>query len=326
MPQNGSSTIRETISLNLGIPQELVNHAISRAHREIVQFTIQKNRGGVREISQPSGKLKTIQYWLIQKVLNELPVHTAAMAYRKGKSILDNAKCHRSNQFFLKIDLEDFFPSIKFEDLRPLLETWASENRPAWEMNEEAYSFIRSACFDILEALPIGYPSSPCISNAVMHAFDILISDLIEDEKTYGQVTYTRYADDLIFSTDKVGACKSLLTDVSNVIQKHSSPNIRINKSKTKLGSSSGGSAIVTGLRICADENITIHRSHKDHIRLLLSLYKKNELNRDEYGSLNGHLSYVRHVAPRFNTKLQNKFHQEIAELWRTLYSSDSVN
>lgn len=244
-----------------------------------------------------------------------LDIHNAAVAYRDKISILDNAKLHKDNQFFLKVDLKNFFPSITYSDLIPKISAWHAKAQPNWTLDASAMDLIRLSCFFHKDTLPIGYPSSPIISNLVMIDFDNALSKIIGDNKKYGNVIYTRYADDLILSTNKKGACSALRSEVLKLIDNTTSPNIETNFSKTKSGSSSGGSASVTGLKVCSDGHITIHRNQKDHIRLLLSLYKKGDLDPGEHASLLGHLAYVHHVDSAFYTKLQNKYFKEIAEL-----------
>lgn len=236
------------------------------------------------------------------------------MAYRDGVSILHNAEKHRSNRFFLKMDLENFFPSISFDDFIPIVRSWHRKSNPEWILDAECEDMIRRICFYKNDRLAIGYPSSPIISNIVMAEFDSKVTTLISDSK-YGKVIYTRYADDLVFSTEKKGACLEIRKEIIDLIQGTSSPNISVNHSKTKLGSSTGGSASVTGLKICSGGHITIHRKQKDHIRLMLSLYKKGNLDQEEENSLLGHLSYCHYVAPDFYTKLSKKYFKEIYDL-----------
>ena len=68
-----------------------------------------------------------------------------------------------------------------------------------------------------------------------MFEFDTALSKLISDEKKFGDVVYTRYADDLIFSTNMKNVSKSLLTVVSELISTTPSPKISLNISKTKI-------------------------------------------------------------------------------------------
>jgi len=307
--------IKRIISTDLDIPISLIDEAILNSHVYVKKFTIPKRKGGVRVISQPSGKLKTVQYWLIHNIFSNLPVHRSAVAYTHGVSILDNAERHKNNQYFLKIDFKDFFPSISSKDIHAIIEDWSKTNSLDWKYNNEAKKLVELTCFDANKKLPIGYPSSPVISNVVMYDFDKEVEKLIDDKSKYGEVIYTRYADDIVLSTNKKDVCKELLLLLKKLIRQTKKPNISINPTKTNFSSSSGGSAIVTGLRITADHKITIHKKHKDHIRLLLSLYGKRKLKSEDHISLKGHLSYIRHVAPSFYSKLQKKYFKEIQEL-----------
>jgi len=303
--------IKDKISTDIKIPISLLNEAISNAHKYIKKFRIPKRKGGYRVICQPSAKLKTIQYWVIRNICNYLPVDNSAYAYRDGVSILDNAFFHTSNKYFLKVDLKDFFPSISFDDFIEIVRDWYKKNQPIWELDRNSENILKKVCFDEKGFLPIGYPSSPSISNAVMYPVDLAIKEEIKEEK-YGKMLYTRYADDLIFSTNKKGECRNFLKELRRIIKDIKSPKIEINEHKTNICSSTAGSAIVTGLRIASDSHITIHKKQKDHIRLLLSLYKKGILKNDDYSSLLGYLAYVRYVDSAFYSKIQHKFFKEI--------------
>jgi len=311
--------IKEKISIDIKIQISLIDEAISNAHKQIKKFHIPKRKGGYRVICQPSAKLKTIQYWVIKNICNSLPVDNSAYAYRDGVSILNNAFFHAQNKYFLKVDLKDFFPSISFNDFIEIVRDWYKKNQPIWELDRNSESILKKVCFDKEGFLPIGYPSSPSISNAVMYPVDLAIKREIKEGK-YGKMLYTRYADDLIFSTDKKGVCRKFLKELHRIIEDIKSPKIKINENKTNICSSSAGSAIVTGLRIANDGHITIHKKQKDHIRLLLSLYKKGILKNDDYSSLLGYLAYVRYVDSAFYSKIQHKFFKEIDSIKKSIY------
>ena len=306
--------IKEAMARDLSIPLSLIDEAIGVARAHVKVFRISKRSGGSRQIYHPSKKLKTIQYWLIHSVFSQMPIHDASMAYRNGLSILHNAEKHKQSRFFLKMDLKDFFPSISFGDFVPILREWHKKNSPDWPLDADVEDMIRRICFYNNDRLAIGYPSSPIISNIVMHGFDLKVSALVADDK-YGKVIYTRYADDLVFSTSKIGACLKIKEAIERLVEDERCPDISVIHSKTKLGSSTGGSASVTGLKVCPGGHITIHRKQKDHIRLLLGLYRKGRLNQEEEKSLLGHLSYCHYVAPDFYTNLSKKYFKEIHHL-----------
>lgn len=308
--------IKELITQDLHVPPEFVTQVEEVARTKVKIFSIPKRSGGNRLICQPSKKTKTIQYWLMNNVFCKLPVHPAAKAYRPGISILDNAKAHRGNRFFIRLDLLNFFPSISYHDLKPILERWHRAEKPSWALDDDAEDLIRKTCFYKKDTLPIGYPSSPMIANITMYGFDQSISELLIQSE-FNDVIYTRYADDLIFSTNTQNRCYKIKNVVTDVINNNLSPRIQINPTKTRLGSSTGGTARVTGLKICTGGYITINRKQKDHIRLMLSLFKDKRLKSSDHEVLKGHLAYVRFVAPNFYTKLAQRYFKEIEELQR---------
>lgn len=305
----------ETISQNLNIPQSMLNTAILHARESVTHIEIPKRDGSSRLVYQPSNKLKVIQYWLINNIFKDFEIHDCAMAYQKKKSIKLNAKTHQENRYFLKLDFKNFFPSIKFKDFEPYIQKWNNNRKVPFD-DSDLLETIRQSCFYYKDdLLPIGFPTSPIISNIVMREFDIKISTLLSNKDDYGISVYTRYADDLTFSTDMKGACKKIKTLVTTSLREMGSPNLRLNPSKTKYVSSSSGSAFITGLRICHDGHITIHRKCKDKIRLLISLYKKGQLPEEEINSLKGHLSYIRDVDSSFYSKMQKKYFVTIGKL-----------
>ncbi len=308
-------SVKQIISDDLRVPLSLIDDSIASARKHVKKILIKKADGSYRTVYQPSVKLKTIQYWLIHNIFNQISIHSASLAYIKDKSILDNAILHKNSRFFLKIDLKDFFNSIEFNDLIKRVDIWHESFSTRWKYDHELKELIRLSCFYKDNRLAIGYPSSPIISNIVMYDFDTKVIEAISDVSRFGKVVYTRYADDMIFSTDKVGASNDLLKLITKIISECKSPNIQINSAKTRLASSSGGSASVTGLKICPNGHITVHRNQKDHVRLLLSLYRKHKLDKGEVASLLGHLSYIRHVDASFYTKLHQRYFKEINEM-----------
>src|ERR1035441_9381707 len=76
-------------------------------------YTIPKRTPGqFRTIAQPAREVKILQRWAMSNFLSHFPVDPAAVAYRIGKNIADNAPPHARSRFLLKLDFKDFFPSI----------------------------------------------------------------------------------------------------------------------------------------------------------------------------------------------------------------------
>lgn len=171
------------------------------------KFEIPKKNGGIREIYAPSGNLKLIQYRLSQLLQNcaeeirafhghsESKEHYGiAHGFKRNHSILTNAQMHKTRRFVFNADLQDFFGSINFGRVRGF---FIKDKNFSLHPNV-ATVIAQIACHE--NKLPQGSPCSPTISNLIGHVLDILLVRLA----TETGCTYTRYADDLTFSTNKL--------------------------------------------------------------------------------------------------------------------------
>ncbi|EKM5664820.1 RNA-directed DNA polymerase [Salmonella enterica] len=252
------------------------------------KWYIPKRNGGIRTIYHPSSKVKLIQYWLINNVFSNLPIHNASYAFVKKRSIKSNALMHATakNKYYVKVDLKDFFPSIKYSNF------------------EHAFNTYRDL---------IGFPTSPIIANFVAREFDEKLTLNLNSIDSLNAI-YTRYADDIIISTNRRGKSAQILNAIKSSIRKVE-PNFKINNDKIHICSASGGSIIATGLKICHDFHVTLHRSMKDKIRLYLSLLSKGRLKKEDYNKLSGYIAYAKSIDPHFYTKLNRKYFQEMRGL-----------
>jgi hypothetical protein len=175
------------------------------------RFTIPKKRGGVRVISSPKKKLRVAQGWLLVEILDKLPVHDAAMAFRPGRSVVDNAKRHAGKPVIIKLDLEDFFPSVGVKRVKGIFESVGYNEGVATILALIATETPRvSVMLDGEKlwaavgerALPQGACTSPALTNFLCRKLDARLAGL----GAKMGFTYTRYADDLVFSTDDTNA------------------------------------------------------------------------------------------------------------------------
>jgi hypothetical protein len=308
-------SLLEEIAEELEVPLDVIKEALARAHWQYRKFRVRKHSGGYREIVQPAPGVKIVQKWLSMTLLSKMPVHSAATAYRKGCSIRANAHLHRKYRYSVRLDFEKFFPSISSADLFEAIcqTSQASIQRfvlPEWQR------IIELACFDASKRLPIGYSTSPEISNAVMHSFDDRVARLLQDKRaSFGEAIFSRYADDIVFSTDVRGACKTFAEDLGALARAHKSPALALNLAKTRLMSRGAGTSLVTGLRLGYQGNVTLHRRYKDGVRLMLSLYARKSLKPEDVSKLRGHLAYIEGVDGAFLTKLAARFPHALALL-----------
>ncbi|RWM39973.1 MAG: RNA-directed DNA polymerase [Mesorhizobium sp.] len=163
-------------------------------------FEIDKKSGGKRTIKAPAPKLKKLQahlshvlYQCLAEIERGSDAKPISFGFRRDRSISENALRHKRRRWVLNLDLEDFFPSFNFGRVRGFfLKDKAFGLHP-----EVATTIAQIACDGA--ALPQGSPCSPVISELIAQILDMR---LVRLAKKYG-VTYTRYADDITFSTSQ---------------------------------------------------------------------------------------------------------------------------
>jgi len=304
--------ITEQIATEFDLTVSYLERLARTASHRYRSYPIAKRSGGEREISQPSRALKVIQHWLLQNVLNKLPVHTLATAYQKGSSIRINAGMHVANNYILRVDFQDFFPSLKGSDVVSVLK--ANQQVSPFLSSDKDLDFIRRiVCLE--DALAIGAPTSPFLANAIMFSFDL---EWAERARTL-DVTYTRYADDLYFSTNRPNVLREILLSLTQYLSDNRRPQLRINDSKTAF-SSRKRRRIATGLVLTSDRRVSIGRTKKRVLKSWVNKLRYRELNAEQIARLRGWISYVRSVEPLFVVALERKYNLdfEVDSTWKT--------
>ena len=177
------------------------------------RFEIPKRSGGTRLISSPKPKMRKAQSWINDQLLSQLTPSTYCYAFRPELSIVDNASKHLNKKLIVKCDIKDFFPSITFPRVRGYFEylgynpgvatvlALLCTDAPRARVTIKGNSMI-VALGD--RALPQGACTSPALANLIASRLDSRLAGLARVFK--GEWIYTRYADDLTFSTDDAEA------------------------------------------------------------------------------------------------------------------------
>ncbi|MGH9760941.1 MAG: retron St85 family RNA-directed DNA polymerase, partial [Blastocatellia bacterium] len=259
-----------------------------------------KRTGGLREINHPTPPLKFLQRWLVKNVFYSLPVNDSVKSYRSGIGILDVAAAHARNSYLLRTDFANFFPSLTGDDIRALI-VRNRKKLPLIRGNDDIDVIIKIVCRN--NQLTIGAPRSPALSNALLFEFDLRISNYCKKHV----VAYTRYADDLFFSTNQPNVLKNVLETVKETIRGQRYPRLHLNESKTVF-TSRKRRRIVTGLVLSSENKISLGRNKKRYIRSLVHKYRLKQLSESEISYLRGFLSYAKSVEPNFIGGLMKKF------------------
>lgn len=249
-------------------------------------WQIPKRDGSLRTITAPKRHLKVAQKWALRNVWDKLPVHGSAHGFLTARSIVTNARVHAGADVIVKIDIEDFFPTITFRRVKGLLRKAGLSEQIATVLallstepprdplvHRGKTVYVASGP----RALPQGAPTSPAITNVLCRRMDRRLSGLA---RMLG-MKYTRYADDLTFSWKKSGQESRspigvLLRGVSTILRNEG---FRIHKKKTSI-MRKGMRQSVTGLVVNHAPSAVPARVPRETIRKLRAAIKNRELGR----------------------------------------------
>ncbi|OTG68417.1 hypothetical protein B9T25_06125 [Acinetobacter sp. ANC 4470] len=282
--------------------KELFNFSKTCPHRYKV-YPIPKKNGGERIIAHPAKELKYIQRVIVKILKTKLSIHHSSYAYMNNISIKDNAALHSNNDFILKMDFKEFFPSIT-----PLI-FFNALNTQNIHLSKIDSALLANFLFwkpyrKQKLVLSIGAPSSPLISNFVMYEFDNQISSLCRNLN----ITYSRYADDLTFSTQEKNVLYVLPKQIQQILNTTYKKGIRINPEKTSF-ISKAFQRKVTGLILTNENNISIGRDKKRLISSMLHKYKIGlNTQKEDIEKLTGLLSFAFYIEPHFKESMIRKY------------------
>jgi len=300
-------------------------------------FRLKKNSGrGFRIISIPDPDLMGIQRWINRNILILGNPSSVSYAFTKGISVKDAAELHCGCRWLIKLDVRQFFESIseipvyrvfrKF-GYQPLISleltrlctrlgsNTKARNKKRWRANNAKYNIISRYNYNRMGHLPQGAPTSPMLSNLVMQDFDESILRISNECK----LTYTRYADDLAFSTKSNEFTRDdalkFIKKVYGVMQDNGlSPNV----TKTKIAPPRARK-IILGLLVDGDRP-KLTREFRNNLRQHIYYLTKPEIgpaiharNRGFTSLLGlrnhveGLLSYASHIDPELASSYRLK-------------------
>lgn len=249
--------------------------------------------------------------------------------FRRRHSIITNARRHKRRRYVLNLDLQDFFATFNFGRIRGFF-----IHNNSFKLNEKVATVIAQiACFE--NALPQGSPCSPIIADLIAHVLDVRLAQLA---KRY-QLTYSRYADDLTFSTGRKEFPAAVAapvnaestqwapgTDLMNAIQREG---FVINPDKTRMQFKMSRQ-LVTGLTVNSKVNIRTeyyrsaramcHRLFRTGTYYLPVPEAGGPELIDSLGPIGGILSHIHHVKNAIDDREENDKRKD-ATAARKLYA-----
>jgi hypothetical protein len=273
--------------------------------RSYIIRKIPKRNGEFRIISEPRPRLKiqqeSILKWLMAR---RVAPSRYAHAFIKGRSIATNAKLHIDKRVIVKVDIKDFFGSITKAQVISVL---TKEG-----LGEDDTDRIAGIC-TLDGYLPQGAPTSPLLSNLVLKwKLDYRLAGLAQHwADGRRNTTYTRYCDDMIFSSQDA-RLNMILPIVEKFVRESG---FVINRAKTKV-LRSGSRQVVTGVIVNKTPNICRierrrFRAELHNIKKSLIEDKGKEFN---IAKLQGKAAFIRGINPETGKRFMQKV-EEIKSL-----------
>ncbi len=294
---------------------------------------VAKPSGSRRLIEAPKPRLKQLQRRLLDEILVHIPPHEAAHGFRPGRSVLSFVAPHVGQTIVLKMDLRDFFVSITSgrvmaifltagypEPVARLLTGLCTNTVPLMVWNQAGPLELdpsRSAAgwqarrLYRQPHLPQGAPTSPALANLAAHRLDARLAGLARA----AGASYTRYADDLVFSGGESFA-RSIARFPRHAAAIALEEGFAVQHRKTRV-MRQGVRQRAAGVVI--NQKINITRDDYDQLKAILYNCVRSgpgEQNRagvaDFRAHLAGRVAYVARVNPRRGERLMQLFEQII--------------
>jgi len=276
----------ELFAKEIGFNKQVLDNYITFADAYYKSFYItKKDKSKKRQIESPSKELKSIQRWVLANYLNSIPINNRANGFIKHRGIKRNAQFHLNKSYILTVDIKDFFPSIS----QSMVVTALSKH---FEDNDFVIKLSKLCTYK--RRLPQGAPTSPILSNIVFKKIDEDITRFCNSK----MVTYTRYADDMTFSSDTKNTLHEVYSFLNEILIANS---FSINKKKTRYLSGKGRMSI-TGVNI-NDGRLTVRKEIKRNLRSnIYNLIVKKDNSISE-NSILGYLSFIKDIEPEYYEK-----------------------
>ncbi|WP_163869952.1 reverse transcriptase domain-containing protein [Myxococcus eversor] len=297
----------EDVATALGLSVGQLRHYSTHRARErvshYVTFTVPKRSGGQRLLHAPKRKLKAIQRRLLDVLVSKLPVSEQAHGFVTGRSIKTGAAPHVGKRVVLKLDLKDFFPSVTVSRVRGLLLAFgygypvAATLAVLMTEAERQRVDVEGTVFHVPVGPRVcvqGAPTSPGLCNAVLTRLDRRLAGL---GRRYGYA-YTRYADDLTFSGDDVGALEKVRALAARYVREEG---FEVNAEKTRV-QRKGGRQRVTGVTV--NEGLGLSREERRKLRAMIHQEDRDGGDAKRSARIDGMLAYVGMLNPEHATRL----------------------
>ena len=269
-----------------------------------------------QQLTPESKKLKDYHSFLNNILFKSMNVHQCVFSYKEDTNIYDAILLHKDNKNYLKTDLKNFFHNIDGD----LIFKYLKNNIGNYPVSKDIECYLSNIINLIIyeDSLPVGFVTSPSLSNAVLFEFDNFIAHYCIEN----HIIYTRYSDDLIFSADNYEILKKLQETIQQTLKNLYNDKFELNVEKTQFLNKANKLQLL-GLTITPNGHITVDKYIKENTKQLLYFYINNKdkfqkLLEEKYDNklskAYGNLNYINDVDKNFIIKLRKKYGNYIVD------------
>lgn len=273
--------------------EKSISRLTIRNNRFYKETRIPKKSGGYRTIHQPNRELKAMQAWILRNILQLLEPSEYATAFRKGAGIAQNVYPHSTNRFFMSVDVENFFPSIKSDKVFNIFKTIGYNPTASWLLT-------RICTYE--DAIPQGAVTSPHISNLICSRLDRRLGGLTKKRN----IIFTRYCDDMTFSARNPYTLMKSFKIVKKIIE---SEGFNLNHQKTRFTGPYRQTRITGLIKNASFPNFNVGRTKRRLLRsMIFNFCFKNRHNLISEDTVWGHLNFIKSINETTYLDLVNYF------------------
>ncbi len=280
--------------------------------QEYKKFQIQQ-----KTIFAPSKKLKRYLRFLNSFIFDYAKVNTNVVhSYRRGVSAYTAVLKHANSKYFFQTDIENFFYSITTQDIEKVLETNLNYV-PIDDIGAFKSQLLNLVAVD--NALPVGFSTSPSISNTCLYAFDNELERICLKQG----IIYTRYSDDIILSS-KNNNLNDIQDSVSGILALFFNDRFQLNQNKTKR-ISKGKKIKLLGMVILPSGRVSVDMKIKNQIEILLHFFISDKEKFANYlqtkfhgdvSKISGLLNYINTIDQLYLNKLRKKYGNYVVDIF----------
>jgi RNA-directed DNA polymerase len=281
--------------------------------QECKKFTINQ-----KLILNPSAKLKKYHRFLNSFIFDYAKVNTNVVhSYRREKNAYTAVIKHAKSKYFFQTDIKNFFNSITTLDIENILDKNLSDV-PVSDITNYKGRLLSLTTKNGF--LPVGFSTSPNISNTCLYAFD----NSLEEYCLSQDIIYTRYSDDIILSSNNKESLNNIENVISEKLKLFFSDRIQLNLHKTKH-THKGEKIKLLGMVILPSGHVSVDIKLKKQLEILFHFYINDKIKFADYlknhyhgdlSKISGQLNHINTIDSSYLNKLRKKYGNSIVDIF----------